>query len=96
MITPISNYQSNVNFNAMKQMPKLNKNNGKIAPFLNEKKAKLKEFGAKVKNEFNNLDEESKMYLYKSVILLSAITVALAYVGYIVNAVVDKFQSLFE
>ena len=96
MITPISNYQSNVNFNAMKQMPKLNKNNGKIAPFLNEKKAKLKEFGAKVKNEFKNLDEDSKWLLYKSVILLSVLTIVFAQIGHFIKLIMDKIHYFVE
>ena len=96
MITPISNYQSSVNFNAMKQMPKLNKNNGKVVPFFNEKKVKLKEFGAKVKNEFKNLDEESKMLLYKSVVLLSILTVVIAQVAHFVKLIIDKFHYLAE
>ena len=89
MITPINNYQSNVCFNASMKAPKFKqglKNTG----------VKIKDFGSKVKTEFKNLDEESKMYLYKSIILLSALVAFFSYVGHIVKTVVDKFQALFE
>ena len=89
MITPINNYQSNVNFNASMQAPKFKKGVKNVG-------AKIKDFGTKVKNEFNSLDNESKMYLYKSIVLLSALIAFCAYVGYIVKTVVDKFQALFE
>ena len=89
MITPIFNNHSNVNFNASMKAPKFKqgfKNTG----------VKIKDFGSKVKNEFKNLDEESKTYLYKSIALLSALIAFGVYVGHIVKAVVDNFQALFE
>ena len=89
MITPITNSQSNVNFNATLKAPKLKqglKNTG----------IKIKDFGVKVKNEFKNLDEESKKYLYQSIILCSLIIAFLSYVGHIIKSFMDKINYLFE
>lgn len=96
MITPINSYQSNTNFCASLKSPNLKKCRQKISPILNEKQAKISNCFGKLKEEFKNLDEESKWLLYKSIILLSALTIVFAQIGHFIKLVMDKIHYFVE
>ena len=90
MINPINNYQSNGPAMQSLKFPK-----GMSKKTTSSVKNNISNFLEKTKNEFKNLDNESKMLLYKTIILASGLTVFIAYVASIVKAIIDKFNELF-
>ncbi len=95
MITPINNIQTNTNFKGLKfKMPK------KFSPtnkptFINNTQSKLSNFFDKTKNEFKNMDNETKDLLFNCIILSSMLAGVIGVVAYHVNLLVEKIQNLF-
>lgn len=88
MITPINNYQSNQSFNASYNAPKINGKFKNITPKIAEKQTKIKNFGIKVKDEFKNMDKESKSILAQVAFLFLIIATMF---GRFIKAVIDLF-----
>lgn len=95
MITPISNIQLSTNFQGVKlKAPKNFKPTNK--PTLTSKTPnKFSKFLDKTKNEFKNMDNETKDMLFDIIILSGVIVGFISVVAYHINLLVEKFQNIF-
>ena len=95
MITPISNIQPSTNFQGVKlKAPKGFKPTNKPT-LTNKAPSKISNFLDKAKNEFKNMDNETKDMLFDIIILSGAIIGAISVVAYHVNLFIEKIQNIF-
>ena len=95
MITPINNIQTNTNFKGIKLKTPKKFNPANKPTFVNNAQNKLSNFFDKTKNEFKNMDNETKDLLFDCIILSSIIAGFIGVVAYHVNLLVEKFQNIF-
>ena len=96
MITPINNYQTNINFNATLKTPRMKPK--RRIDFLKktELTSKMKQKFEAIKTELNNLDEESEDLLMKITFLSSLVIGFLIYIGHVIKLVMDKIHYFTE
>ena len=70
-------------------------NSANKSSFINKASDKVSKFIDKTKNEFKNMDEETKDLLFKVVVGFTLLSAAIGTVAHYVCKIIDKFQELF-
>ena len=97
MITQVNNYQTNISYQGLKlKAPKEVLQKTKTSIQQCNLKNKLKDCFTKVKNEINDLDEESKDLLFKTIVLGTVLVTFIGIVIHYISRFMENVNNLFN
>ena len=96
MITPIDNVQPSFNFQGVKLKTPKKLYPIKNQPVQNKTERKFSKFIQKTKNEFKNMDNETRELLIDCILLSCTIAGIIGVAAYYIHQFIEKIQNIFQ